>query len=163
MSFDPYTHDLKRAGRALAGQTLLAVPDRARDMLRQGLLEAIAGPLDLWERTPAGSHRVPPFNIQHAGAPRFRPDALREQTLKGWHRLVGIELRLAAQVLEALLVAENTAVYQALLAEQCARVGQLYCELRRRAGEAWALTLLHWELRLLRYRASPVVAPLIYG
>ncbi|HLV97247.1 MAG TPA: hypothetical protein VKT82_01100, partial [Ktedonobacterales bacterium] len=47
-------------------------------------------------------------------------------------------------------------------AEQCARVGQLYAEMERRAGGWVAWALLHWELRLLRYRASSVLAPLIY-
>ena len=49
-----------------------------------------------------------------------------------------------------------------MLAEQCARVGQLYSELKRRAGVGVALALLRGELRMLRYRASPVLASLIY-
>ena len=49
-----------------------------------------------------------------------------------------------------------------MLAEQCARVGQLYSELKRRAGVGVALALLRGELRMLRYRASSALAPLIY-
>jgi hypothetical protein len=74
---------------------------------------------------------------------------------------MGIELRLAAQALEALIQAD-AAVYRTLLAEECGRVGQLYSELARRAGEWVALALMRWELRLLRYRASPVTAGLVY-
>jgi hypothetical protein len=170
MSFDPYAYDLAQvatrpalAGVTLAEQTLLAVPEEARRLLRRGLLEAIAGPLDLWERTPAGRPRQPPpFNIQHAGKLYFHPAALRQQTRENWHRLMGIELRLAAQMLEALLIDEDTAIYRARLAEQCGRIGQLYNELKRRVGEALALALFQWEVRILRYRASAVVGPLIY-
>jgi hypothetical protein len=50
--------------------------------------------------------------------------------------------------------------FEASLAEECSRVGQLYHEMERRAG-AW-VALLRWELRLLRYRISPVVASLVY-
>jgi hypothetical protein len=169
MSFDPYAYGLSHliipppAGRPTrAAEPLLAVPEAARRWLWRGLLEAVDGALDLWERTPPGQRQPSPFSVQHAGAPAFDPAALRQQTLAGWHRLVGIELRLAAQRLEALLVTAEPEVQWALLAEQCARVGQLYAELLRRT-QAWvAEALLRWELRLLRYRASPVLAPLIY-
>ena len=53
--------------------------------------------------------------------------------------------------------------YEKLLGEQCARIGQLYAELKRRAGACLALTLLRGELRLLRYRASAALAPLVYA
>jgi hypothetical protein len=99
--------------------------------------------------------------VQHAGKPRFDPAHLREQTLSGWHRLTGIELRQAAQALEELIRADS-ATQRARLAEQCIRIGQLYDELKRRAGEWMARATLDWELRMLRYRASPVLAPLIY-
>jgi hypothetical protein len=126
-------------------------------MLRQGLLEAAEGALDLWEQTPPGARREPlPFPVRHAGQPYFHPDHLREQTLAGWHRLMGIELRLAVQALEA-LIQQDEARYRAYLAEQCVRVGQLYDELKRRAGAWVAQALVRGELRLLRYRASPVV------
>jgi hypothetical protein len=172
MSFDPYAYDLAHpitpppppaGGQALAAKSLLAVPEAARRWLWRGLLEAVDGALDLWERTPPGQRQPSPFSVQHAGAPSFDPAALRQQTLSDWHRLVGIELRLAAQLLEALLANAEPEEYWARLAEQCARVGQLYAELLRRT-QAWAAeALLRWELRLLRYRASSVLAPLIYG
>ncbi len=168
MLFDPYAADLARsarrsplAGAALAVEEPAALPDEALAVLWQGLMEAVEGACDLWERTPPGHHSPPPlFTVQHAGKPYFNSAALREQTLAGWHRLMGLELRLAVQALEALALAESE-LYRALLAEQCARVGQLYDELKRRAG-AFALHIFRWEVRLLRYRASPVVAPLIY-
>lgn len=177
MLFDPYAYDLTTsagpsplpgaglqapaaAGASLA-DALLEVPQEAQDVLWQGLVQAVDGALDLWDRTPPARRSAPPFNIQHAGKLHFNPADLRAQTLEGWHRLVGIELRLAAQMLEALILGESE-VYRALLAEQCARVGQLYGELKRRAGARFALLILRWEARLLRYRASPVLAPLIY-
>ncbi len=169
MLFDPYAYDLTLAdrptpapGAALAADTLLAVPAQARDLLRHGLTEAVAGALDLWERLPCGHQAaLPPFAVQHAGKRRFQPESLRAQTLAGWHRLVGIELRLAAEALEALVLAASVE-QEERLAEQCARVGQLYAEMERRAGAWVARALLGWELRLLRYRASPVLLPLIY-
>jgi hypothetical protein len=103
-----------------------------------------------------------PFPVRHVGQPYFHPDHLREQTLAGWHRMMGIELRLAAQALEA-LIQEDEAHYHEYLAEQCVRVGQLYDELKRRAGARVAQALVRGELRLLRYRASPTLAPLIYA
>jgi hypothetical protein len=168
MLFDPYTYDLTSAhqpepsGAALAADALLAVPAGARDVLRQGLTEAVEGALDLWERVPCGHQAAPPpCAVQHAGKRRFAPAALRAQTLSGWHRLTGIELRLAAEALEALALAEDAAQRERL-AEQCARVGQLYSEMERRANEWVARALLGWELKLLRYRASPVVSTLVY-
>jgi hypothetical protein len=41
-------------------------------------------------------------------------------------------------------------------------VGQLYSELKRRAGVSLALCIVRGELRMLRYCASPTLAPLIY-
>lgn len=168
MLFDPYAYDLATSapgplpGAALAAEALLEVPDEARATLWQGLMDAVGGALDLWEQLPSGVQREPPpFPVQHAGKRRFNPDDLRQQTLAGWHRLAGIELRLAAQALEALALMDAP-VYREKLAEQCARMGQLYDELKRRAGEWVALALLRWELRLLRYRASPTLASLIY-
>ena len=169
MPFDPYAHDLKRAvrrktpsGAALAAEALLAVPPEVRAVLWRGLVEALSASLAHWEQTPPGHQSAPPtFAVQHAGKPHFPPADLRAQSLAGWHRLMGLELRLTAEALEALLYNE-AAAYRALLAEQCARVGQLYAELKRRAGEVVAVAIVRWELRLLCYRASPVLASLIY-
>ncbi len=170
MLFDPYTYDLTISARQAApaaalpsDEALLAAPAAVRDLLWQGLTEAVAGALDVWVFTPAGHQSaLPVYAVQHAGKPYFDAAALREVTLPGWHRLVGIELRLAAEALEALALAES-ATQRERLAEQCARVGQLYAELERRAGAWVARALLRWELRLLRYRASPTLAPLIYN
>ena len=74
---------------------------------------------------------------------------------------MGLELRLTVQVLEA-LVGEDKPIYHQMLAEQYTRVGQLYREMERRAGAWMALAQLTWELKLLRYRASPAVGPLVY-
>jgi hypothetical protein len=98
--------------------------------------------------------------VQHAGKRHFQAEALREQTPSGWHRLVGIELRLAAGASEALVLADSD-IQRERLAEQCARVGQRYAEMERRAGAWVAQALLRWELHLLCYRASPVLAALL--
>lgn len=167
MVFDPYGYDLNRAARkpqvaAVAARALLAVPLEARYFLWQGLTRAVEGTLDLWERTSQGARHAPPvFNIQHAGRPEFDEAMLRRQPLENWHRLAGVELRLAAQVLEA-LIWEDRPVYHEMLGEQCARVGQLYRELARRAGAGVALGVLRGELRLLRYRALPALVTLVY-
>ena len=137
------------------------MPEEARALLWHGLRETAEGALDLWEQMPPGVQRAPlPLPVQHVGKPRFDPNHLRAQTLAGWHRLLGIELRLAAQALEALLLGDVS--YQAMLAEQCARVGQLYSELKRRAGMSVALAMLRGDLRLLRYRDSSALAGLVY-
>ena len=168
MLFDPYTYDLTiSAGQAvpapaLADDPLLEVPNAARADLWQGLTEAVEGTLDLWELLPAGFGSAPLPTIQHSGKRRFQPEALRKQSLTGWHRLVGIELRLAVQALEGVIQEKDATTHHAALAEQCARVGQLYAEMERRAGEWVARALLQWELRLLRYRASPAVSRLVY-
>src|SRR5689334_5838943 len=79
------------------------------------------------------------------------------------HHLLRLELPQTVDALEALLFAHNDETYQPLLGEQCARVGQLYAELKRRAGAVTALLILQGELRLLRYRASPERAPLVFS
>ncbi|HLV98809.1 MAG TPA: hypothetical protein VKT82_09055 [Ktedonobacterales bacterium] len=170
MSFDPYAFDLSHAAKPSPPNAaidlddeLLAVPAEAQRCICRALMQAIEGALDLEDRTPTG-HRSPPpvFTVQHAGKPRFNPDDLRQQTLQGWHRLVAIELRLAVLALEALHCLPEDRTYQDLLAEQCARVGQLYAELKRRAGSGFALHILRWELRLLRYRDSPIINALLF-
>jgi hypothetical protein len=166
MVFDPYGYDLTIAARQTPLTTMLGVlpgvPSQAQFWLWQGLTRAIEGALDLWERTPAG-HKAPApaFTVRHAGTPAFNQADLRHLTLEDWHRFTGLELCLTVEVLEA-LIWEETPVFREMLAEQCHRVGQLYSEMERRAGTAFALPMLCWELHLLRYRASPVLAPLIY-
>jgi hypothetical protein len=169
MRFDPYTFDLSTAARtssssaAAGADELPAVPEEARRMLCRALMRAIEHALDLEERVPPGHKPAPPtFTIRHAGKPRFNPDMLRQQKLQGWHRLIAIELWLAVLALEALRCLPEDRAYQDLLAEQCARVSQLYNEPKRRAGACFALHILHWELRLLCYRASPAINDLLF-
>ncbi len=168
MLFDPYAFDRKTSARRLLlpGATpedaaLLEVPLEARKVLCPGLCDAVEGALDAWERTPPGVKREPPaFLVQHVGRPQFDEAMLRRQPLENWHQLMGLELRLTVEVLEA-LIGEDKPIYHEMLAEQYIRVGQLYREMGRRAGEGVAQATLAWELRLLRYRAS-AVAPLVY-
>jgi hypothetical protein len=167
MVFDPYGYDLShqqpQPSDDLAAQVLLGVPQEARDVLWRGLRDAVEQAVDLWERTPAGVKRtLSSLTVQHAGKPYFDEAMLRQQSQANWHCLMGIELRLAAQALEALTFSIDPQAHATRLAEECARVGQLYSEQKRRANAWIAKALLAWELRLLRYRDSPVLAPLIY-
>lgn len=118
MLFDPYAYDLARSARhdapssaaALAEAALLEVPQEARALLWQGLREAVSGAIDLWERLPSvRQSALPAFSVQHAGKPQFQAKLLHQQTLAGWHRLMGIELRLAVEALERLTVATDAA------------------------------------------------------
>jgi hypothetical protein len=170
MPFDPYAYDLRRSAAApalpAAGGAAVALPPLSPDALQtlwHGLMHAVEGTLALWERTPAGAkHELPVFSVQHVGQPLFDPAWLRAQSQTTWHRLMGIEARLAAQALEALIL-EDTREHQEMLAEECARIAQLHQEMTRSAGEEIALPILRFELRMLRYRASPVLALLIFG
>ena len=146
----------------LAAALLLDVPPEARHTLWRGLTRAMEGALWLWEAAPTSRREPPPLALRHLGRPYFNSCALHQQTLEGVHRLLRLELPLTVDVLETLLFASEGDACS-LLAEQCVRVGQLYAELKRRAGEVMALLILQWELRLLRYRASSVVAPLVFS
>jgi hypothetical protein len=126
------------------------------------LTRALEGALWLWEDAPTSSRQPPPLALRHLGPPSFNTLDLHRQSLEGIHRLLRLELPLTVDVLEALLWGHDDKAH-ALLAEQCARVGQLYAELKRRAGAAFALLILQDELRLLRYRASSVVAPMVFS
>lgn len=171
MVFDPYAYDLNHSTHQpdqpsdpLAAGALLEVPHDARQPLWRGLMGAAEGALALREQMPPGvKHEPPIFTVQHTGQPRFNDADLRQQSLENWHRLMGVELRIGAQALEALILTDDYETYYPMLAEQCARVGQLYSEMERRAWRWFATALLQWELKmLLRYRASPVVSPLVY-
>ena len=100
-----------------------------------------------------------PFAVSPPGESRELPATISVCL----HHLLRLELPQTVDALEALLFAHNDETYQPLLGEQCARVGQLYAELKRRAGAVTALLILQGGLRLLRYRASPVLAPLVFS
>src|SRR5690349_12355434 len=139
MLFDPYAFDLNHSAQqpvdARADAALVGVPQDARNLFWHGLRDAAEGALDVWERTPPGVKRASPvFPVQHAGKLRFKDADLRYLTQDDWHRITGIEFCLTAEVLEALMH-EDQPVHREMLAEQCERVGQLYCEMYRRANE----------------------------
>ena len=169
MIFDPYGYDLSRQqpqlplpAAAQAANHLLGIPQEARDVYWRGLSRALEGALTLWEQTPPGVKREPPiFTVQHAGRPAFDKAMLRQQSLENWHRLMGLELRIGVQALEA-LTQEEEPRYRQMLDEMCTRVGQLYREMERRTWAWFAKALLIWELQMLLYRASPTVGPLVY-
>ena len=168
MVFDPYAYDLAAARKqtplpdeALVARVLPLMHPDARRALWRGLVRAVEGALMLWEQSPPGMKReAPPFLVRHVGKPYFNQADLRGQTLSGWHRLMGLELRLTVEALEALILVDADE-YQPLLVEECVRVGQLYAEMKRRAGEWMAQALLAWELHMLCYRGSALLA-LIY-
>jgi hypothetical protein len=166
MFFDPYAFDLAHpvTSSPVQEQTPAAdlppVPEEVQPLLARGLLAALEDALDLWDRLPPGYRpHLPPLTIQHAGRPRF-PDAwLRAQTLAGWHRLMRLELGLTVAVLHRRLWCPEEDTWQDLLNEQCARIGQLYRELKRRAGLLCAWRVFRWELDRLRQPVAPVVPP----
>lgn len=137
------------------------VPAEARSWFWRRLTQAIDD--DLWD-DPEGPITVsgpPTLSVPLLGHPPYDDALLRPLTLEGIRRIARLEGRLALECLEAWLSAPPGADYFALLREHCARLGQLYGELRRRLGVTIALLLLDWELRLLRYRHSGAVIPLI--
>ena len=73
--------------------------------------------------------------MRHLGLPYFNAGDLPQQTLEGIHRLLRLELPLTVDVLETLLFREGRSLFAAGRAMR--RVGQLYAELKRRAGEGW--------------------------
>ena len=78
--------------------------------------------------------------------------------------MLRLEVQLALEALEAWLLAPRGG-YEALLLlrEHATRIGALYSAMCRRVGIILALLFLRWELKLLRYRGSYVVAPLAFG
>ena len=146
MSFDP-----------LAG-----VPAEARTLLWQGMLRAVEPAVWLWEQTPPGTrHALPPRVLEHCGE-RFNDALLPRQQWGHMRRVWRIEFSVAADTLEALLLDGDETEYAPLLAACCTRIGQIYSEVKRRCGLLFALLILRWELKLLGYRGSLVVAPLLF-
>ena len=141
---------------------LAGVPTEARTLLWQGMLRAVEPVVWLWEQTPAGArHALPPRVLEHWGD-RFNDAILPRQALEHMRRVWRIEFSVAADVLKALLLEGSSADYAPLLAACCTRIGQIYSEIKRRCGLVFALLTLRWELKLLSYRGSPVVAPLLF-
>jgi hypothetical protein len=149
--------------QAAFGDLLGGVPEEARTLLWQGFLQALDPVVRFWEQTPAGTrHALPPPVLAHCGE-RFNDAVLPRQHLETMRRVWRIECALAADVLEALILDEGSrAEYLPLLTTCCTRIGQIYSEIKRRCGLLFALLTLRWELRLLCYRGSLVVAPLLF-
>ncbi len=142
---------------------LVGVPEEARTLLWQGFVRALDPVVWMWEQTPAGTrHALPPRVLKHVGE-RFNEAALSRQPWETMRRVWRIEFWQAADVLEALLLdGSDSAEYLPLLAACCTRIGQIYREIKRRCGVLFALLILRWEVKLLSYRSSLVVAPLLF-
>ena len=141
---------------------LAGVPAEARTLLWQGFIRALDPVVWVWEQTPAGArHALPPRILEHFGE-RFNDAALPRQPMENMRRLWRIEITLAADLLEAQILDGANDAYAPLLTACCTRIGQLYGEIKRRCGRLFAVLTLRWELRLLRNRGSPVVAPLLF-
>jgi hypothetical protein len=148
--------------QAAFGDLLGGVPEEARTLLWQGFLQALDPVVSFWEQTPAGTrHALPPPVLEHWGE-RFDEAVLSRQALETMRRVWRIECALAADVLEALILEGNSAKYLPLLTACCTRIGQIYSEIKRRCGLLFAILTLRWELKLLGYRGSLVVAPLLF-
>ena len=141
---------------------LAGVPEEARTLLWQGLLRAVEPGVWLWEQTPPGTQRhLPPPALEHFGE-RFNDAALPSQLMEHLRRLWRMQFLLAADLLEALLLEGASETYAPLFAACCTRIGQIYNEIKRRGGLFFALLVLLWEVKLLTYRDSPVLAPLLF-
>ncbi|HEU5200809.1 MAG TPA: hypothetical protein VFU32_14315 [Ktedonobacterales bacterium] len=154
--------DSLSSGGAAFGDPLAGVPVEARTLLWQGMLKAVEPVVWLCEQTPPGtSHALPPRVLEHCGE-RFNDALLPRQRWEHMRRVWRIEFSITADVLEALLLDGDEAEYAPLLAACCTRIGQIYNEIKRRCGVLFALLLLRWEVKLLGYRGSLVVAPLLF-
>lgn len=141
---------------------LAGIPAEARALLWQGMLRAVEPAVWLCEQTPPGTrHALPPRVLAHWGE-RFNAALLPRQTWAHMRRVWRIEFAVAADALEALLLDGDETGYAPLLAACCTRIGQIYSEIKRRCGLLFALLLLRWELKLLGYRGSQAVAPLLF-
>ena len=140
---------------------LEGVPAEARTLLCQGFIRALDPVVWVWEQTPAGArHPLPPRVLDRFGE-RFNDAALPRQSMEHMRRVWRIEITLAADLLEAQILDGANDAYTPLLTACCTRIGQIYNEIKRRCGLLFALLTLRWELRLLGYRGSPAVAPLL--
>ena len=173
MLFDPYAYDLAATARQpragtravsdlLTTTALLTVPLEARTLLWQGLLHAVDPAIWVWEQTPPGTrHTLPPRALEHFGQ-RLNDAVFPRQPMEPMRRVWRIEITLGADLVEALVLGGSSATYAPLLAACCTRIGQVYSEIKRRGGSLFALLMLRWELKLLGYRGSAVLAPLLF-
>ena len=104
-----------------------------------------------------------PFLYQHYARPRFQRSDPRDLDLAGWHKKVRLALWMAAEALETLRALPRANEYLTMLAEQCAWMGQLYADLKRRAGPCFAPLIFQGELRFLQHRASAAVTDLLFA
>ncbi len=149
--------------QAAFSDPLAEVPAEARRFLWQGMLRAVDQVLGFCEQTPPGArHLLPPRVLTHCG-PRFNPAMLTRLEKDAMRRVYRIEHSLAADALEAwILDPDNGAEYARLFMAHCTRIGQIYSEIKRRWGMSFALSTLHLELKMLRYRGSLVIEPLLF-
>ena len=142
---------------------LAGVPEEARTLLWQGFLKALEPVIWFWERTPPGTrHALPRRVLEHCGE-RFNGAMIARQQWKTLRNIWRIEFWQAADVLEALILDErDSATHLRLLTACCTRIGQIYRVVEQRGGLRFARTMLEWELKLLCYRGSRAVAPLLF-
>jgi hypothetical protein len=157
--------ELAAQARAREPQAVLleGVPEEARRVIWRRLVEATDGLVNYWSETPCGRAFEPSPALRHTGHAPFQPADLAGQPLLNLRRLMGIEARLTVEAAEAFILGQDRAAALLALREQCARLGRLYAELKRRTWAGLALLLLDWELRVQCYRCSSVVASLLWG
>lgn len=149
--------------QAAFGNPLAGVPEEARALLWQGMLHAVDQVIGLCEQTPPGTrHVLPPRVLEHCGE-RFNEALLSQQPLDTMRQVWRIEHSLAADALEALILdKDHSAEYAPIFIACCTRIGQIYSEIKRRFGMLFALLTLRWETRVLLYRGSLVIEPLLF-
>jgi hypothetical protein len=158
------SNELAAQARAREPQIALleGVPEEARRVIWRRLVEATDGILSYWSETPSGRAYEPTSALQHTGHAPFQPADLAGQPTLNLRRLLGIEARLTVEAAEAFILGQDREAALLALRDQCARLGRLYAELKRRTWAGLAL-LLDWELRVQRYRCSSAVASLLWG
>jgi hypothetical protein len=160
----PFERPSRRpTGRAAFGDSLAGVPEELQTLLWEEFWQAVEPVSDFAAQTPPGTrHALPPRSLTHCGE-RFQTAHLGGQQWTGLCRLWRVQFWLAADALEALILDHYQGFEYALIFNACCtRIGQIYHEAERRGGTWFAMFMLYWEGRMLRYRGSLAVEPLLF-
>ncbi len=153
-----------RTGQLPLSDVLDGLPEEARSGCWRWLRAAVEDIVLYQQSLPEGHTLDPEPALRHLGQPPLETGRLAGQPQANLHRLVRLEGWVAVEALEVfMLCPARRAEALALLRAQMSRLGLLYQEWVRRTWVGVAVPLLEWEVRLLRYRASRVLAPLLWG
>ncbi len=140
------------------------LPDTARAICWRWLREAVLPALAHREALLV-SHQIDPIPVlRHLGQPSLDISRLASQPPDNLHRLGRLEGLVAVEALEVFIYCPaRQAEALALLRDQAVRLGHLCAEWGRRTWPGVGIYLLAGDMRLLRYRASRVLAPFLWG